>query len=216
MNSFLSLDDLKSWKRIFSLYTIIGAILFLILTIIAMLTYPVPYDFGGHYFSSLGVTHVKTGNLPNPVSSTIFLITMIIAGSSLIPFWIIIRELFIDVEKASKIATVGTILGLASAPLAMGVGIFPGDIAPLPHTISANGFFISISAAIILYSIAILLNDNYPNPFAYIGIAIAIIVFLYVFGAFRFADPLFQKICVYSFIIWAFIQTIKVWQEVGS
>ncbi|MHA1378411.1 MAG: hypothetical protein ACTSRG_08520 [Candidatus Helarchaeota archaeon] len=217
MVGFINIDDLKSWKRISCLFTMIGALLFLILTFVAMLTFPIPYNFGGHYFSTLGITHEQIGilSIPNPVSSVIFLIAMLIAGASLIPFWIIIRELFVDIEGAVKIATVGTIFGLISSPLAMGVGIFPGDVAQFLHTLSANGFFISISIGIFLYSIAIFKNDKYPNPFAYLGFAIAIIVVLYVFNAFEFADPLFQKICVYSFIIWAFIQSNKVWQEVA-
>ncbi|MHA1301109.1 MAG: hypothetical protein ACTSO9_16940 [Candidatus Helarchaeota archaeon] len=130
------------------------------------------------------------------------------------PFWIIIRDLFKNFETAYKLATIGTILGLLSSPLAMGVGIFPSDVAPFPHTFCANGFFLSISSAIALYSVAILKNDDYPNPFSYLGLAIAVVVCLYVFNVFSFADPPFQKICVYSFIIWAFIQAIKVWKEI--
>ena len=209
------LNQLKSWRRISCLFTVIGIILFIILTIIAMFTYPVPYSFAGHHFSTLGVTHTDLGGFPNPVSMALFITALTIVAILLIPFWVIIRELFLNVEKGKISATIGSFFGICCSPLIMGVAIFPADVASFPHSFSANGFFLSFALAIVLYSVAILMNQNYPNFYSYLGIGISIMVVLYVFNVFAFADALFQKICVYSFIIWAMIQIIKVWQDVG-
>ena len=224
----ISLEDLKSPKKLGIFIVIVGGIQFIIVTVIAMFFYPGGYSFIFNYFSALGrtmtaATHTLP-NTPNPISSVMFFIAIMIAAISIIPFFIIIRTLFKDEKRTNIIAWTGSIAGLAASPFLMGVALFPSDLFPGGtglHGISALFFFLMFAIAIIIYSIAILLKDDYQNGYAIFGLVLAVFAILYAVKMFDFIglgviDALMQKSVVYSFIVWALIQGIKVWQVVET
>ncbi len=56
MVNFISLEDLKDKKRASIFFAGLGAILFIIITIVAVFFYPRPYNFFMEQFSILGIT----------------------------------------------------------------------------------------------------------------------------------------------------------------
>ncbi len=214
MVRFLSLENLKSWKRVCCLIAVIGGLQYMIVTIIAMLFYPDGYSFTGNNFSHLGMSVTVSGK-PNPISSVLFLIACVIAGAVIIPFWIVITTLFSDTKTTRYISLIGSIFGVISGPCLMGVGIFPGDRQYDAHLFVTRAFFLFFALAIVVYSLAILLERDYQNFYAFLGIGFFLVIVLHVLRFFISIGPLMQKIIVYCFIIWAAIQIIKVWKVSG-
>jgi hypothetical protein len=217
MVNFLKLEDLKSWKRVGCLISVIGALQFIVVTIIAMILYPGGYSFFGYTFSYLGFEYSATTGADNTVPRVLFIITCTIAGASLIPFWVIIPTLFTEKKRTKYLSLLGTICGVVSPPFLVLLAIIPGDTYFTEHIIATNIFFFLFAAAILIYSIAIFFNEDYQNIYAYVGIVFAIIIVLYVF-VFRWIDlirPVSQKIIVYGFNLWVVYQITKVWKVVG-
>lgn len=102
----------------------------------------------------------------------------------------------------------GTVLGLIAGPLLAGVGIFAGDVFPAQHGFSTIYFFLLFSSAIIIYSIAILINKDYENVYALIGIIVAIICYTYVLVP-GFGTAAMQKLAVYALVLYSAFQGYK-------
>lgn len=211
----VKLVKLKSWKHLSCIAALIGGIQFIVVTFIAMFFYPDGYSFTEDYFSFLGTTiNVRTYS-PNRISRILFVIACVVAGASLIPFWIVITTLFKNSDIARYLSYFGSILGIISSPLLMGAGIFPGDKMYETHSFSAKYFFLLFAAAILIYSIAILLNENYQNIYAFIGFGFSVLIVLYILRFFIQIGPLMQKIIAYGFISWAGLQVIKIWKTIN-
>ena len=206
------MEKIKSWKQFACIIAVIGAIQFIIITFIAMLLYADGYSFAGHYISHLGMTKTVEGS-PNTIPRILFIITCVVVGISLIPFWIVITTLFLDSPLMKYISLLGSTLGLISSPFVMALAIYAADTHGPEHSITTRIFFLLFATAILIYSIAILLNSEYQNSFSFIGIGFAIIIVLFIFGYFRIINVIMQKIIVYGFIVWAFIQVINVWKD---
>ncbi|MFX1338978.1 MAG: DUF998 domain-containing protein, partial [Promethearchaeota archaeon] len=160
--AILTLELLKSWKRLSCIITMIGGFQFILLTFIAMIFYPGGYSFTEDYFSNLGTTvNVNTG-APNGISRIMFLIACVTVGASLIPFWVVLTVLFTKSKLTFYISLFGSIIGVTSSIFLMGVGIFAEDTQYFLHSLSARMFFILIMIAILTYSCTILLNYEYP------------------------------------------------------
>lgn len=225
--TFISLDDLKNKKRALIFFSGIGAIQFIIMTIIAMFFYPRPYNFFFDHLSVLGFLDAnftpisfrfglrlpRGPPLLNPISSVIFIITLIIAGIAMIPFWILMQSLFKEKRITKVISRVGSIIGLISSPFLMGVA-FPADVFFAIHAISTMLFFLLFAAAIIVYTIVIFLKEDYPNRYAIFGVIIGAVAILYIFIPYTIFNAFHQKISVYLFVAWPLFQAIKLWKEV--
>ena len=215
--AFLTLELLKSWKRLCCIAIVLGGFQFILLTFIAMIFYPGGYSFTEDYFSNLGTTvNVKTGS-PNGISRVLFLIACVVVGASLIPFWVVLMALFTESKLTFYISLFGSIIGVASSLFLMGIGIFAWDTQYFLHSTLANMFFIFIIIAMLTYSTAILLNSEYPNIYSFVGIVFSIssIIFLSVFSYSVIISVIMQKIIVYGFILWAVLQISNVWKEYG-
>ncbi|HEY0088466.1 MAG TPA: DUF998 domain-containing protein [Candidatus Lokiarchaeia archaeon] len=210
------IEDLKSWKKLSCLTIVLGGLFFIIITIIAMLFYPGGYSFFYNYFSDLGASKSVKNHEPHPVSSLLFLIACVVVGVSLIPFWIVVTTLFNDKSITKYLSYIGSIFGFISSPSLIAIGIFPTDTASLEHLISSRFFFLSFAAAITIYSIAILLNDDYQKMYAFVGFIFSIFIVLFIFRVFAIINPLAQKIIVYGFVAWAFLQITKIWKNLNS
>jgi len=208
------LEKIKSWKQIACIITLVGGVQFIIITFIAMLLYADGYSFADNYISHLGTTKTVEGS-PNTIPRILFIITCVVVGISLIPFWIVITTLFLDSPLMKYISLLGSTLGLISSPFVMALAIYAADTHGPEHSITTRIFFLLFATAILIYSIAILLNSEYQNSFSFIGIGFAIIIVLFIFGYFRIINVIMQKIIVYGFIVWAFIQVINVWKDVS-
>lgn len=208
-------ESLKSWKRLACLIAVIGTLQMIALTLIAMILYPDGYSFSYHYFSHLGLTHTPNGS-DNTVCQILFIIALVGAAISLIPFWVVMTTIFTDLEGVKYLSYFGSILGLLSSPFLIGVAIFPGDTHGALHSISARNFFLLFAVAILVYSIAIFFNKDYQNISAIVGIIFSIIIVLFIFRFFSAINPIMQKTIIYCFCLWGAFQITKIWKEVGT
>ena len=212
----VKLEYLKSWKHLSCIVALIGGIQFIVVTIVAMFFYPDGYSFTEDYLSYLGTTiNVRTYS-DNTISRILFIIACVVAGASLIPFWIVITTLFKDTEITRSLSYVGSMFGILSSPLLMGIAIFPGDKMYAIHAYMARYFFILFAISILIYSVAILFNENYQDFYAFMGFGFSILILLYIMRIFIHIGPLMQKIIVYGFISWAGLQIIKIWKSIES
>ena len=174
-----------SWKRLSAFLGILGGIIFVIVTFIAMLTYPGGYSFFDNYFSELGLT--VTNGTPSLLNYALFIVACSSAALCLIPFLLAMQTVFTETKSLTALSWTGTIFGIAAAP---------------------NLAFLAIFAANIQ---AILLKKEYPNLYAIIGLAVVVICFLLI-GAFFvpalefFGSALWQKVSVYALILWSAFQ----------
>ena len=209
----LAIDDFKSFGRLACLSTVFAALEFLLITFLAAIFYPGGYDYFGYYFSDLGAVVARNGT-SNSFSSALFLITLTLTGIFMIPTWLILPSLFKESIYEKITSYIGTGFGLLATPLLIGVAIFPMDTEPDLHTFYARYFFLAFGTAILIYSIAILLNQDYANSYSFFGLAIFVLVLIYVFVELGAIHTFVQKVIVYSYIIWAFVQVFRIWPSV--
>ena len=204
----------KSLGRLACKVAIFGVLQFLLLTFLAAFFYPGGYDYFWYYFSDLGAVVARNGEL-NSISSTLFFVTLTVNALALIPFWLILRSLFTESTVEKFLSILGSVLGLISSPFIIGVALFPIDTQLDTHILVTLIFFLLFTLASLLYSIAIILNQNYPNYFGLIGFvlfAISLVIFM---------DPIaphvafLQKLLAYGYFIWVLIPLYLVWPLVG-
>jgi hypothetical protein len=199
----------KSWKRISAYLGIIGGIIFIVVTFIAMLTFPGGYSFIDYPFSALGLTVINS--TPSMLNYYLFVIACTSAAVCLVPFSFAIRTVFTETTLIKVLSLVGTILILASAPNLSALSIFAGNVFPAEHGLTTLLFFILITLGALFYSVATLLNTEYDNRYGLIGFIVVVVCFMYI-GAFfsplfaSFGTALWQKVSVYALILWSAFQ----------
>lgn len=203
-----------SWKKLGAICGILGGILFVVITFIAMLTYPGGYNFLLNTFSALGLTEIN--GQPSLLNYYLFVAACSSAAICLVVFLLAIRTLFTETTRLVVISWIGTILGIVSTPNLAALAIFAGNVFPSQHSLTTQLFFLLISSAVVVYSIGILLNKDYENLYALIGIIIAVICYVYLAGII-IHDPLIgsaamQKVAVYGLVLWSAFQSIKLLQ----
>ena len=193
--------------------TILGVLQFFLLTFLAAFFYPGGYDYFGYFFSDLGAVTARNGTA-NTTSSFIFLITLILVAVFMIPTWLILPTLFKESIYEKITSYIGSIVGLLVSPLLIGTAIYPMDTEPVLHGDFARYMFLAFGTAILIYSIAILLNKDYSNYYSIVGFIIFVLVLIYVFIGLGDLQTFLQKVIVYSYILWAFIQVFRIWPSV--
>ena len=198
-----------SWKRIGAYLGILGGIIFVVTTFIAMLIYPGGYNFLENSFSALGLTVINS--TPSMLNYFLFVTACTGAAVCLIPFLFAIRTLFTETTGLKVLSGLGTILGLCAAPNLSALAIFAGNEAPVIHGNTTRFFFILIMAGILCYSIAIVINSEYKNIYAGIGFIVVIVCLLHIVAMFGILSPYFgtalwQKVSVYALVLWSAFQ----------
>lgn len=191
----------KSWKWFGAICGILGGILFVIFSFAGMLVYPGGYSFLTNYFSEIGLTQV--GGQPNGAGYALFVAACTSAAVCSIPFWLSIRTVFTKPTSVRYMGLVGAILGIVAAPFLSGLSILAGDIFPYQHGLSTMLFFLLYASAIVLYSIAILLNKQYFRNYSLAGFVVAAICFVHIFFI---GTALMQKLAVYGLVLWSAFQ----------
>jgi hypothetical membrane protein len=216
----VSIDDFKSLGRLACVSTAFPALQLLLLTSLAAILYTGGYDYFGYYFSDLGRVSARNGE-PNPVSSLLFLVTVSVFAVFTIPFWITLYSFFRKTTVEKILGLLGSLSGLLTAPLLIGVGIFPMDTRMAEHSFFAAYFFLAIGFALLMYSIAMLFNREYSNFYSIIGFVLFPLIIIYVAPLFGIVivpldgfRALVQKIIVYGFIIWDFTLIFRIWPSV--
>ncbi|MFW9806164.1 MAG: DUF998 domain-containing protein [Candidatus Thorarchaeota archaeon] len=201
-----------SWKRIGAYLGILGGIIFVVATFIAMLTYPGGYSFIDDSFSSLGRTEINS--IPSMLNYYLFVTACTGAAVCLVPFLFVMRTYFTETTSFKVLSWLGTLLGLGAAINLSALSIFAGNLFEDIHGTTTRIFFILIMLGILCYSIAILKKSDYENVYALIGLVAVVLCLLYIIGLFGvmsdiIGSPLWQKIAVYSLVLWSVFQGYK-------
>ncbi len=215
--------------RISALVGILGAISFLILSVLNMFLYPGSFHIAYNVFpyphysfiynnlSDMGMLNTFTGE-SNYISAAIFTFTLTITGLS---FFVYVRnfpKVFDYGTKSYKISRIGSILGMISSLAFVGIGWTPWDVAIIPHMLFVFiGFLLSIVFNI-YFAIAILNDAEYPNWFALTLIFYTLMIVGYIlalilgppYGSLmgRVVESLGQKIVVYTQMVLLIINAI--------
>jgi len=196
--------EIKNIGRLACIVTVFGVVQFIFLTFLAALFYPGGFDFFGYYFSDLGAAVAKNGE-PNSISSVLFPATLILVALALVPFWLVIYSLFKESRVEKVLSILGSALGLISSPFIIGVALFPIDTQLETHILLTLTFFSLFVLATLLYSIAIILNRNYPNYFGIVGLVLFAISLVILIDPLAPYVAFLQTIVIYGYFVWVLI-----------
>ncbi len=175
------------WRKTTFQFVIAASLIFVVTTIIAMLTYAggtraIPqnagYSFFTNFFSDLGRT-VSHSNAPNTLSMILFSSALTIAGAALAVFFLAFTQFFPTPRWARVLSILGSMFGIASAICFVGVAFTPANVLSSAHgqfVLYAFGLF---PIAVICYIPVILKRDHYPNIYAFSFIAFAVLLILF-------------------------------------
>ncbi|MHA2304567.1 MAG: hypothetical protein ACXACU_04175, partial [Candidatus Hodarchaeales archaeon] len=104
----------------------------------------------------------------------------------------------------------------------LGIGLIPSDVNQPLHLALMYAAFAFISLAVVMFTVVLYLNRNYPRPYFYTFIIETMVIFLYLvllfFGPSRFTTEGLliratgQKLAVYSLVISFLIQGYGAWK----
>jgi len=211
-------------RWVFSLI-MFGCVLFVVLTLIAMLFYPggtmtdptaSGYSFLINVLSELGMTETRGGQ-PNTVSMVLFTTALSLTGAGLAAFFLAFRQFFGDSRSGRILSGIGCASGIVCGICLIGAAFTPIDVQKQWHFTLVTCAFGAFAAAAVLYANAIRREADYPNRFALVFDAFSILLFIYLLfvmlGPPR-STPVgmtlqatAQKIIVYAAVISVFVQS---------
>jgi hypothetical membrane protein len=176
----------RFWRQgVFSL-TMLGCILFVVLTVVAMLFYPggtltdpttSGYSFVTNYFSDLGLTWTHA-RLPNTVSAILFITALTMAGGGLILFFLAFPRFFTGSRSGKLFSALGSTFGVIAGICFVGVAFTPANLYLGTHIAVMMWAFRTFAVAVICYTIAILRGPDYPSRFGFVFIVLAVLLVL--------------------------------------
>ena len=208
-----------SRKNIFMLI-MMGCGLFVVLTVIAMLTYPGGtysdfntrgYSFFQNFFSELGLVRTHTGE-PKTVSLVLFIIAMILSGSGMIAFFTVFPLFFQSTTINRSLSLFGSGLGILSGVCFIGVALAPADVNLSLHTDFVIWAFRLFPAAVLCYVIVLFREKTYPRVYAW-----ELVVFLLLLIGYLVLLEYGPKIGTYGgMVVQAVGQKIIVYASIAS
>lgn len=217
------------FKKYVTVGAIIGPILFLLLTTIAMFLYPGGYSANGlkywttsyqfhlNFFSDLGMLVTETF-LPNIPSSILFGCATTIVGIAFILYSITVPSYFEKKSPQRIFAIFGTIFAIVSSIGYIIIGFTPWDVFIEWHMIGVfTGFPVS-TVFCAFFCAAIFLEKKYPNIYAWIFAFFTVCMVTYVIILFegpsaitlngRIFQVVAQKSIIYLMMFTILIQAI--------
>ena len=154
----------------------IGCLLFVVLTLIAMLTYAggsvddhsaSGYSFTHSFLSNLGMLASLSGQ-PNYISAALFFFSLAAAGTCLVIFFIIFPRLFQSRCIQRVLGIIGSILGVLAGISFVGIAFTPADIARPAHVQFVMWSFRLFPLAVLFYVPVMFMDKNYPKVYAWV------------------------------------------------
>jgi hypothetical protein len=223
----------RFWQKDVYRYTFFSCGLFVLLTVVAMFTYPggtftdrrtTGYEFFRNFFSDLGRVTAPNGQA-NTASLILFFIALCMAGLSLILFFLAFRSFFKADWITNILSLVGTVSGVASGLFFIGIACVPYDLFLSIHYQFVFWAFRTFFVAVSIYAYLIFQQHMYPRGYGWIFGAFAVFLAAYIalleFGpSAATTDGLIiqatgQKVIVYVSIVSAMAQSWLAyrWQE---
>ncbi len=202
----------------------LGCVLFLILTTVAMLLYPGGtrndpttrrYQFFANFFSDLGITVAHDGSLNIPCAA-LFFSALVLGGLAIILFFVAMAQFFRQPLSARALSWLGSSVGVISGLAYVGIAFAPANLLLDAHILLVQVAFLSFLLAVLFYLAAILITESYPNRYATVLVVFAVILAGYLWLLFfgpaagtssgLTIQATGQKIVVYAMIVTVFIQ----------
>lgn len=209
----------NTWQKRSYALGIFGALQFILLTLLAMWVYPggtlhephlEHYSFLYNFFSDLGRT-VTFDRTSNALTHQLFKGTLTIGGICLIVFFIALPKLF--KQPNSKILALLTmVFGILAGASYIGIGQVPWNVDYWGHRLYVRIGFLAFLTMTFFYTLAILVDKDYPNRYAAamglfaIVLAVQITIMFYATNAWHSNEALYlqavaQKVVVYAEIL---------------
>lgn len=172
-------------------WVVAGCALFVLLTLLAMLTYPgglaVPmggpaprgYSFFRNFFSDLGRTVSPLGE-PNTLSFALFVVALTGAGLSLGLFSLVMPSLCERPRAAWVLSRAGAFFGIVAGLSFVGVAWTPADLLLAAHKTFVQVAFLSLFVGVLGYLAALLLVRDYPRRYLAVFAAFALLLVGYL------------------------------------
>lgn len=221
-------EDKQDKIRKIYLYIAAGCGMFVVLTLIAMLTYAggsvddpaaAGYSFTHNFLSNLGMITAESGQ-PNWISAILFFIALGTAGAALVIFFIIFRRLFQGTHLQASLSLVGSGLGVLAGISFMGIAFAPADIARPAHIQFVTWAFRLFPLAVLFYLPVLFMDKDYPKLYAWVFTAFCFMLigyYLLMTNGPRFDSPqgLVIQVVGQKFISYASIISIAI-QAIGA
>ncbi len=212
------------WER--DVYRLVAAVcvLFVVLTVVAMLLYPggTPfnqtgkrYDFFDNFFSDLGQTRTPSGQ--SNTASLVLLVTALTAVAVVMVLFFVAFVGFFS-GRRRRLGRLASLFGVVTAICFVGVAATPWDLYLEAHNAFVKIAFPSFLVAVLLYTVAILLEHSVPQRFAWVFIAYAVILAAYVVlilagpdvktSTGRIIQVAGQKVIVYASVVTVLVQSL--------
>jgi len=203
-----------------------GCILFVVLSVVAMLTYAggwmdnhaAPgYSFTQNFLSNLGMLTALSGKA-NWVSAALFFAALAGAGACLVIFFIIFRRFFQHNRLQKLLSLLGSIVGVLAGVSFMGIAFAPADIAQAAHIQFVLWAFRLFPLAVLLYLPVMFTDRRYPKFYAWV-LAVFCLLLIGYFVLLTIGPSLSspqglviqvvgQKVIAYASIMSIFIQSV--------
>jgi hypothetical protein len=214
---------IEPWRARTFQWIAVACLLFVVFTSIAMFFFrdgsadiPVRYSFFNNFFSELGLTETSSGRT-NPVSAVLFFVSMVSAGGALALFFLLFPIFFSASRPWRLFSLVGSALGVMSGICFVGVAFTPANLFVEAHIFFVIWAFRLFPMAVIPYIFSILGTRRYPNRYALVFFAFAVLLVAYLVlltngpspatDAGRVIQVTGQKIIGYASVISIYLQS---------
>jgi hypothetical membrane protein len=207
----------NDWRKRSFLLTMFGALQSFVLIPIAALFYTGGTESNAsspgfsiieNFLSDLGMITAYSGQ-PNLISSLLFNTTLFLLGALLILYFLAMPSFFKGHKEAKWLSIAGSATGVFMAATLIGGSLTPADIFRPIHLMFGAMAFVSALPVVIFYTLAILLDSDYPNwnaiGFALLGAVILVYLVLLLNGGASGEIAIYftlgQKIVVFSILL---------------
>ena len=220
-------------NRRFFLFIAYGCGLFVVLTLIAMLTYPggtsqnhasQGYSFTHNFLSNLGMLTALSGR-PNWISAILFFISLATAGICLVIFFVLFLYLFQHSHMQSFLSLVGSGIGILAGLCFVGIAFAPADLARPAHIQFVMWAFRLFPLAVLFYVPVMFLDKHYPTAYAWVFAVFCLFLigyYLLLTNGPDINDPqglvvqvVGQKVIAYASIVSIGIQSLGAYKYLG-
>ena len=169
-----------------------GVIQFLCLCLWATAAYPggtlvehntVGYSFSENFLSDLGRSVAWSGE-SNATAEGLFTTAMVVLGLSIIPFFLFLP---LHAPDKSQILWIAAVFGVGSALSLIRIGLTPYDLYFEAHHTALFFWIVCLLAAVVLHAWALFTSEECSTAFAFLSLALALVVGLYLIRGMEFA-----------------------------